>query len=145
MLVLAVTGAIIEMVNVLNLIAPLILLSGVGLAAFSQAQLAALAAGFLELRGSGVFVAQVFWGLWLLPFGILVMKASFLPKALGALLVIACFGYVTSSVTFLVAPAHLAAVSPFTMAFGGLGEGLMMLWLLVMGVKAPVSQTPPPS
>ena len=47
---------------------------------------------FLELHEHGIFVSQIFWGLWLFPMGYLVFRSGFLPKFLGVLLIIGCPG-----------------------------------------------------
>jgi hypothetical protein len=52
---------------------------------------------FLKLHSHGVFAVEIFWGLWLFPFGFLVFKSRFLPRILGILLIIAGFAYVTHS------------------------------------------------
>jgi len=43
---------------------------------------------FLRLHFQGIVVNEIFWGLWLIPFGILVIESRFLPKVLGVLLLI---------------------------------------------------------
>jgi Domain of unknown function (DUF4386) len=88
---------------------------------------------FLQVHFQGFMVAQLFWGLWLIPFGLLVYKSGFLPRILGALLIIACFGYLANSlVAFGVLPAHAV-----TRAAGELTacELPIILWLLIMGAK----------
>lgn len=78
----------------LNEIAALTLIRGENfLSVFDQAQRDALALLFLNLHFQGIMIAQVFWDLWLIPFGVLVYKSGFLPRILGVLLVVACFGY----------------------------------------------------
>ena len=87
----------ISCVNVLNQIAVLRLLRGDSfLSVFDQRQLDALVMVFLNLHGYGTIVAQIFWGLWLFPFGVLVFKSGVLPRILGVLLIIGCFGYILS-------------------------------------------------
>ncbi|MHC4073208.1 MAG: DUF4386 domain-containing protein, partial [Planctomycetota bacterium] len=46
---------------------------------------------FLDLHKHGIGIAQIFWGLWLLPLGYLVFKSGFLPRILGVLLIIGGF------------------------------------------------------
>jgi hypothetical protein len=96
----------IALLNVLNEIAALTLIHGADfLSVFDEPQRDALAMLFLNLHFQGFMVAQVFWGLWLIPFGVLVFKSGFLPRILGVLLIIACFGYLTNSlVAFGVLP-----------------------------------------
>jgi hypothetical protein len=65
----------------------------------------ALAYLFFRLHGQGLMTAQVFWGLWLFPFGICVIRSGFIPRFLGVLLMVAGCGYVGSSFSELVFPA----------------------------------------
>ncbi len=89
---------------------------------------------FLDLHHYGVVVPQIFWGLWLVPFGILVFRSGFLPRILGVLLIIACFGYVADSVTPLLFPRYVHIASKFASKLT-LGELPIIFWLLIMGAK----------
>lgn len=127
----------ISCVNVLNQIAVLRLLRGDSfLSVFDQHQLDALAMVFLNLHGYGTVVAQIFWGLWLFPFGVLVFKSGVLPRILGVLLIIGCFGYIAASVTVLLFPAAGHLVHELLLAPGGVAELSILLWLLIKGVQA---------
>lgn len=124
--------------NLVNQIAPLILLSGADfLSVFSKPQLDALALGFLRLGSNGTYLGMAFWGLWLFPFGVLVFKSGFLPRLLGVLLIVGCFAYLAVSVTSIVLPAYRHAVDQVMLPFYAIGELSMMVWLLVKGVKVP--------
>ena len=126
-------------VNLANQIAPLILLSGDGfLSVFTKPQLEALALGFLRLRGNATYVDMAFWGLWLFPFGVLVIKSGFFPRLLGALLIVGCFAYLAVSFTALVFPAYRQPVSQVALPFFAVGELSMIVWLLVKGAKVPL-------
>ncbi len=139
MLLLVSVGVAIGMANLFNKMAPLILLKDSGyLSVFSKPQIDALVLGFLRLNTSGNNLAAAFWGLWLFPFGILVIKSAFFPRVLGVLLLIAGFGYLTSSVTSIVLPAYEHLVSRVTMPLL-LGEFPIIFWLLIKGAKAPQS------
>jgi len=84
----------ITMLNELNQFAALLLLSGADyLTVFTSDQLQALVPLFRGLHEYGIMIAYIFWGLWLFPLGYLVFKSGFLPKILGVLLMIGCFGY----------------------------------------------------
>jgi hypothetical protein len=134
MVVLVVVSVAIGLATLLIEIAPLILLSGAGfLSVFSQAQLDSLALGFLRLRASGLGIDSAFWGLWLFPFGVLVLKSGFIPKLIGVLLIIGCFGYLAQSITSLVFPAYVATVFNATLPLVAPGEVSMVIWLLVKG------------
>jgi hypothetical protein len=54
--------------------------------------LVALARASLDAYSHGLLIASVFWGLWLFPFGFLVMRTSLLPRFLGVFLMIGCVG-----------------------------------------------------
>jgi hypothetical protein len=121
--------------SVLNEIAALTVVSGASfLSAFDQRQLDTLAYLFFRLRGHGIIVAQIFWGLWLFPFGILVIRCGFIPRFLGFLLFIAGFGYVASSFTALLLPAYRHSVDQFATILEA-AELPIIFWLLIWGAK----------
>ena len=134
MLTLMLVSIPISLLNVLNEIAALILIRGADfLSVFAKPQREALALLFLKLHFQGFMVALVFWGLWLIPFGVLVYKSGFLPRILGVLLIIACFGYLANSlVGFGVLPTGLVSrvVGQLTIC-----ELPIILWLLILGAK----------
>jgi hypothetical protein len=122
-------------VNVLNDVAALILVSGADyLNAFPKPQLDALAYLFLRLHGQGIAVASVFWGLWLFPFGLLVVRSGFLPRVLGILLWLAGAAYLATSFTTLVLPQHAAVVEKVVMPLY-FGELPIMFWLVIRGAR----------
>jgi uncharacterized protein DUF4386 len=136
MVTLVVVAVAIEFVNCVNLIAPLVVLSGADyLSVFSKPQLDALAFTFLRLRHSGLDVVGLLWGLWLVPLGVLAIKSRFIPRLLGILVIAAGVAYVAGSITAIIWPAQRDIVSRFTLPIGGAGELLLVLWLLVIGVK----------
>jgi hypothetical protein len=133
----------ISFLNVLNEAAALILLHGAQtLSAFTRPQLEAMALLFLRLHGYGFNLAAIFWGLWLLPFGLLVYRSRFLPRVLGVLLVINGFAYVIQSFTTVLLPRYRSIVDLFTNPFLA-GELAIALWLLIRGVRQPSLSTVP--
>src|SRR5215472_18726312 len=89
---------------------------------------------FLRLHHYGDMANQIFWGLWLIPFGLLVYRSRFLPRVLGAWLVIACFGWLALSFTGFLFPAYADKVYHVTKPLV-LGEAVTMLWLAIVGAK----------
>ncbi len=136
MLTLSLLSIPIVFLNLLNEIAALELAAGGAnfLSVFDASQRDALAYLFLSLHGKGFTVAQVFWGLWLFPFGVLVIRSGFIPRFLGVLLIIAGVGNVVAAFTALVLPRYVERVSPFTMALS-FGEMPIIFWLLIWGAK----------
>ena len=142
MLVLLLMSVPISFLNVLNQIAALVLVRGAGfLSVFEKSQRDALAYLFLRLHGEGLSVAAIFWGLWLFPFGILVIRSGFIPRVLGVFLLLAGSGYVASSFTSLVFPQYAPLVSRFAMVLG-FGELPIIFWLLIWGARAQRSDAP---
>jgi hypothetical protein len=86
----------------------------------------------IDAYNNAILIAFIFMGLWLFPYGYLVFKSGFLPKALGIFLMIACFSYLFG---FL----RQAHVIDFSVPLIGwavpLGEFGTCLWLLVMGAR----------
>lgn len=139
MVVLVSVGVTIGFANLLNKLAPLILLSGANyLSVFTKPQLDALALGFLTSNINGDTITGAFWGLWLFPFGILVIKSGFFPRILGTLLMVAGFGYLISSVTSIVLPEYGHVISRFMMPLE-FGEFPIIFWLLIKGAKVQLS------
>ncbi len=129
-------------VNVLNDVAALILVSGADfLSVFEKPQRDALAYLFLRLHSQGITVASVFWGLWLFPFGMLVIRSRFIPRVFGVLLMIAGVGYVATSFTTLVLPRYAELVEKVA---GPLyfGELPIIFWLLIWGARERPSEAP---
>ena len=143
MAILLLVSIPISLLNVLNDIAALILVSGADfLSVFETRQLDALAYLFVRLHGQGFVVAQIFWGLWLFPFGILVIRSGFIPRFLGYLLFIAASGYLASSFTSLVLPSYRHLVDQFASILEA-GELPIIFWLLIWGAKVPPLDQPP--
>jgi hypothetical protein len=135
MVTLFVVSVPISFLNVLNEIAALILVRGASfLSVLEQRQLDALALLFLRLHAQGVVVAAIFWGLWLFPFGILVMRSGFIPRVLGVFLFFAGSAYLVTSFTSVLLPQYAHVVGQFAMVLE-FGELPIILWLLIWGAK----------
>jgi hypothetical protein len=135
MVAFVLVSAAVGFMNVMNNIAALTLFRGDDfLAVFEKPQRDALAMLFLRLHFQGLVINEIFWGLWLLPFGVLVKRSGFLPRILGVWLVVACFAYLALSFTGLLLPQYYDVVYKFCSPVF-LGEMAIMLWLLIMGAK----------
>jgi len=135
MVAFVLVSAAIGFLNTLNNIAALILFHGGDfLAVIDKPQRDALAMLFVRLHSHGHFINEIFWGLWLFPFGLLVFQSGFLPRILGVWLMINCFGWLALSIMALFFPTYYDAA--FRMAQPVLfGELAIMLWLLIKGAK----------
>jgi hypothetical protein len=134
-LLLNLGGVAVQCINMLNLYSAVLLLSGADyLKVFQTDQLQALAMLFLNLHKNGFMIAQLFYGAWVFPLGYLVFKSGFLPKILGIVLMIECFGWLMYPFQFFLFPSY-GVISYLSFAVGFIGEFSLTLWLLIMGAK----------
>ncbi len=124
-------GCAIQAVSYLFDLAPLVVLGGAQyLSVFKVEQLQALSLMFLKLGAQAYNIGLVFFGFYCLLIGYLIFKSTFLPRILGALMAFAGLGWLT-----FLAPPLVNYLYPYILAPGILGEGLLTLWLLVIGVN----------
>ena len=104
------------------------------MSAFDKPQRDALAMLFLRVHDQETLAAMIFWGLWLIPLGILVYRSRFLPRFLGVWLIVNGLAHLANNLAGLLLPHYANAVGNFI--FPALtGEVAFVLWLLIRGVK----------
>src|SRR5213082_1458934 len=135
MVAFVLVSAAVGFLNTLNNIAALILFrGGEFLSVFDKAQLNALGYLFIRLHSQGISIDEIFWGVWLFPFGLLVFRSGFLPRFLGVWLIIACFAWIALSLTAQFFPVdYETAFAWLQPAF--FAEMAIMLWLLIRGAN----------
>ena len=135
MLSFVLASAAVCFLNVLNDIAALILFrGGEFLVVFDKSQRDALAMFFLRLNGHGQFIAEMLWGLWLFPLGLLVYWSGFIPRFIGVWLMINCLGWMVLSFTALFFQEYYNALLGYSQPVL-FGELALMLWLLITGAR----------
>lgn len=134
MLALAAASIPISIYNMTNKLDVLVLLSQASyLDVFSAEQIQAQVMLSLKSYNNGIGVVQIFWGLWLLPFGYLAFKSNHIPKILGVALMLGCFGWLVFFLAYVICPeANIPSYIRKPAAFGEIFTGL---WLLLMGAK----------
>jgi hypothetical protein len=138
MVALVLVSVPISFVSIANNLDVLALLSGVKEAnVLSPADVNAQVMLKLATAETQTLAAELFWGLWLFPFGLLVYRSGFLPKVLGAFLMAGCVGYLIDIVSQVMWPASYRAsgVSTFVNLPSAIGEIGICLWMLIMGAK----------
>lgn len=100
------------------------------LSTFGVEQLQALALVSLKVRVEANGIALVFFGLHCLLVGYLILRSTFLPRVIGALMVFAGLGWLT-----FLSPPLANRLMPYSMLPGGVGELTLSLWLLAKGVN----------
>jgi hypothetical protein len=123
----------------LNNLAAIVVLRGNEFGAtLTQPQREAVAMLFLRLHGQGNAVNEMFWGLWLLPFGLLILRSHFIPRLLGIWLLLDGCAWMALSMVALLTPTYnnlaFKLAQPAVFA-----ELAVMLWLITVGVRAPAT------
>lgn len=116
-------------------ITALMILKGEILKTFELGQRQELAMLFLNINDYGTLPLEMFWGLWLLPFGLLVFKSEFIPRVFGILLVIGGIAYMIDSTIGMLFPVYSSIVKYPTLLLVVIGEISITLWFLIKGVK----------
>jgi hypothetical protein len=116
-------------------IASLMIFKGEILKTFEANQRQELAMLFLKMNDYSIMIVEMFWGLWLLPFGQLVYKSGFIPRILGIFLIINGIAFIIHCIASLFLPNYQELIFKIATPFWTLGEISIMLWLLIKGVK----------
>ncbi len=128
----------IEIVNLLNHFAPLILLGNERyLNAFNAEQLQALGYMSLVLQSVGYNLSLAVFAFDCITAGYLIFRSTFFPRILGVLLALAGLCYLTNSFASFLSPAFAHQLFPYILVPSFIGELSVCLWLLVIGVNVP--------
>ncbi|WP_343660763.1 DUF4386 domain-containing protein [Chryseobacterium sp.] len=135
MVILALISIPISFINLQNKFSVLTIIEGTDyLKIFETKQLQSQMMVLLSTYNKGLLITQIFWGLWLLPFGYLVYKSGFLPKVLGIFLMLGCLGYL-ANVFGRTVFTHFSdyPISGYITLPATVGEIGICLWLLLVG------------
>ena len=97
----------------------------------------ALATASLELHGIGFSIAEIFFGLWLVPLGWVLWRRHVVPRALGALVVAGGIGYLANVTATFLAPTLTTSLTPVLTTPSAVAEISLLVWLLLRGVRLP--------
>jgi hypothetical protein len=93
----------------------------------------------LELQHTGYLIAQIFFGLWLFPLGLLAYRSGMFPRTIGVLLMGGTVAYLTDAFLQFLAPVVAATTVKALVPVVILAEVAMLAYLLIKGVKTPPS------
>lgn len=83
-----------------------------------------------------ISLAEIFWGLWLAPYGLLVLKSRAIPWFFGVALILGCCAYVAGVIVPLFWDGyHSGPIGQFAGIPGSIGEIGGALWLTVFGAR----------
>jgi hypothetical protein len=128
-------GCAVGTLNALFELAPLVILENARpFGAFSVEQLQALALLFVNLHAHGTSIGMVLFGFYNLFIGSLMVKSTFFPRVLGALLAISGLCYLVGCFANFISPSWAAHLFPYIL-IPGVAELLVALWLVLFGVN----------
>ncbi len=132
MVIFAVVSVPISLTNLLHKFDILTLLGGSSyLAGLDPSELQFQVMFHLDAFYNGVSLVQIFWGLWLFPFGWLVYRSGFLPRLLGILLMAGCFSHIIAFVgPFFFENYNSGLLATLVGLPATIGEFGICLWLL---------------
>jgi len=108
-------------------------------AALGAASSSALVLLLLEMHHYGFLIAQIFFGLWLVPLGYLAFKSAMFPRALGVLLIVGGACYLAGLLAVFLVPDGGEAINGFVTIPSAVAEISMVLYLLIKGVRSSTS------
>lgn len=135
-MLVAVGAAIVCLNDVFEFVAVRVATDGSYAAASGAAGSNALVLVLFDLQHYGFLIAQIFFGLWLLPLGYLAYRSGMFPKALGVMLIVAGVCYLVDMLALFLVPDLGKQINTFLVIPPTLGEMWMALYLLVMGVRS---------
>jgi hypothetical protein len=100
------------------------------LLALESGQAPSLALLLLKLYAQSFNTSIVFFSLYCLLIGYLIFRSSFMPRILGVGMMVAGLGWLP-----FLWPPLMHSLSPYVM-LAGIGEGALVVWLLVKGVNS---------
>ena len=103
--------------------------------AFEPGQLAALSALSIQSHAYGFGLALVFFGCFCVVMGWLIHRSGYIPRAIGALLVVAGVCYVANTFALILSPALASRLIPWILLPPFVAELSFALWLLLKGVR----------
>ena len=132
---LVIVSVPISFLIIFNQIFALLLLKETFMSALPPEQLNALAMASLRMYDYGTVVIGIFWGLWLIPFGLLAYRSGFMPKIIGILLVVGGISYLIDASAFVLYPSFRTWTAQLVAIFSAIAELSSVVWLLAVGVK----------
>jgi hypothetical protein len=111
-------------------------------AAFGGGGSDALVLLLMDLQHYGYLIAQIFFGLWLFPLGLLAYRSGMFPRPLGVLLMLGTVCYLLDVLVQFLAPELANTMSAYVLVPATIGEIWMLGYLLIKGAKTPLPTGP---
>jgi hypothetical protein len=142
MVVLVAIGAAITCLNdVFEYAAVRVATDGAYVAAFGATGSNALVLLLLDIQHYGFLIAQIFFGLWLMPLGYLAYRSGMFPRALGVALNVAGVCYLVDMLVLFLVPDFGKQVNAFLVIPPTIGEMWMAVYLFTKGTRSSRDQS----
>lgn len=127
-------AVVLTVANSLNYLAALNLIGSVNHTANDQFMVLTML--FLKLANYGQAFYEIFWGLYFISFGALILKSRRIPVVFGYLLILGGLGFPINTLEKIVFPDFYPLVfTKITMLLSGLGFLPAILYILIKGIK----------
>jgi len=104
--------------------------------AFKPEQLQSLSMFFQNIHIKGYYVNQIFFGLYLLPLGYMIVKSGIVPKIIGVFLILGFIGDMIDFVVYFLFPNTESILLDNITIPADIGEISLCLWFLIMGIRS---------
>jgi Domain of unknown function (DUF4386) len=82
-----------------------------------------------------IIILEIFWGLWLIPLGQLILKSGYLPRIIGIFLILGGIAYVIEVMDYILLSEKLSFITDYFAFLYSVAELSTVFWLLIKGVK----------
>lgn len=113
----------------------LMVAKGEWMPSLSQTQQVELTMMMVRLRSQAIGFVEVFWGAWLIPFGMLVIRSVMIPRVIGLMLIIGGLAYLVEFTAWLIDMDVYPQLVTITSKLYAIAEIGTILWLLIAGVN----------
>ncbi len=133
MVILAICGALLSLINLAHKFDVLALISQrPGLASLSATDIEGQVMLAFTRYNHGIVLAQLFWGAWLIPLGLLALRSGVLPAPLAVLLLTGGVAYLLQSFAWTAFAGYAqTGIARYLTIPASLGEIATCLWLLL--------------
>ncbi len=137
MILVAIATGIMCLNDIFQFAALLVATGNTYAAAFGSNGANALVLLLLDMQHYGFLIAQIFFGLWLVPLGYLAYRSEMFPKVLGGVLILGGVCYLIDMLALFLVPGIGAQLNSFLIIAPTVAEIWMVGYLLAVGVKDP--------
>lgn len=91
----------------------------------------------LDLHDNGYILGGIFFGLWLIPLGMIAHRSALFHRGVGGVLIIGGIAWLFSPILEFIAPGELTLVAEIVSIPTSIAEFGFILYLLIVGVRTP--------